>query len=339
MLTRVVLALLIALATVITGCDAGEPGETPPESAVAATPSPDEADSIRLRTSMGLRSDIAWIRAVAADPRSSLEYSVPLLPEEIAEIDARAVNADAVVVAIDRYTAAHADEFGGLYLDQEHAAGAVTTLWTAHLDQHAAAMRALVHPTARIAFKAARFTYAELRAFQDRISADWGWMRDVGIAPMGVGVDIIANRVEIDVSSADPDAAPIVTDYYAAPPGMLAVISDGTGAALIRSGTIRGRVLDANGRPPGERLVTELILQWTSDGPGDCGGGDIGYGLLGDGSFELPCQAGGHTIQVQIGIPDAGWQTIASGHVVAIADAVVNLEIRLDGPWPAPPGP
>lgn len=125
--------------------------------------------------------------------------------------------------------------------------------------------------------------------------------------------------------------------HYGAPPGMLIVISDGTGAVLIGRGTVRGLVLDAVGAPPGERLAGELNLQWTSDGPGDCGILDMGFGLLSDGSFELPRQAGGHTIIVQLGIPNEGWQTIASGHVVAIADAVVNLEIRLDGPWPAPP--
>jgi hypothetical protein len=63
-------------------------------------------------------------------------------------------------------------------------------------------------------------------------------------------------------------------------------------------------------------------------------GGDIGFGVAADGTFELPCQAGGHIIQVQIGVPDDGWKTLGEGHVVAVADSTVTLEIRLTTVWP-----
>lgn len=332
--TACVSLLVAVVAGLLSACtiDASATSEPAP---VIETPSPNESDAVRFRKEVGLRSDVAWVRSVAANPAaSSVEFAIPMMPEEIAELNARGANADAVVGIVQAYAAEHADEFGGLYLDQAQGGGAVTSLWTAHLDQHAAAILTLVRPGARIAFRPARFTEAELNALQGRISTDWEWMRVVDIAWVGSGVDVIGNRVEIYLSSTRPDAAAIVAAHYAVPPGMLSVISDGTGAALIPRGTVRGRVLDQALQPPGAAFAGELILQWTSDGPGDCGGpGDIGFGVEPDGTFQVPCQAGGHTIMIQIGVPGVGWQTIASGHVVAVGDATVGLEIRLDGLW------
>jgi hypothetical protein len=177
------------------------------------------------------------------------------------------------------------------------------------------------------------FADHDLLALQDRISGDWDWMRAFAIAPVGVWMDVSANHVEIDVSSANSEAASIIVAHYAMPAGMISVLSDGTGAALIPGGTVHGRVVDAIGKPPGDAVANDLNLGWTSDGPGDCGGGDIGYGVTGEGQFELPCQAGGHTIEVQISVPEDGWKAIASGHVIAIEGATVELVIRLDAPW------
>lgn len=32
-------------------------------------------------------------------------------------------------------------------------------------------------------------------------------------------------------------------------------------------------------------------------------------------------------------MPSGDWLTIGSGHVIVVADAIVELEIRLDRPW------
>jgi hypothetical protein len=296
------------------------------------TPSPDDLDAIRFRTSVGLRADVPYIRAVAANPAaSSRDFGVPLLPAELAELNARATNTDAVLATIQAYTAMHPGEFAGLYLDQENG-GAVTTLWIANLEGHASAIRSLVRPGSRIAFGTARFSLVDLRALQDQIVADWDWMRPLGIAPMGVGANEMANRVEVEVSSANPNTAAIVLEHYAAPVGMLVVESDGTGAALVPEGLVKGRVLDSLGKPPGPALASELTIAWTSDGRGDCSAG-AGHGVGANGRFELPCQAGGHTIEVQILVREGPARALASGHVIAIAHGTVGLEIRLDDPW------
>jgi len=330
--------LRIGFATLIAACLACCTAESPPSPSASPieTPSPNEADAIRIRTEFGLRSDVAYIRQVAADPTaSSVQFSVPMLPAEIAEINRRMLSVDAIRGLVVRYTEDHPEEFAGIYIDHDNG-GALTTMWTGHLDQHAAAIRELVSGSKAVAFRSARHSYRDLYAIQERIAADWEWMRAFEIAPTGVGVDILKNVVEVDISSANENATTLILDHYQLGPEFLEVISDGTGAALLQWGTVRGRVVDILGQAPGERIAGELILQWTSDGPGDCGSGDIGFGLGPDGSFEVPCQAGGHTIMVQIGVPDVGWETIGSGHVVAAANAVVPLEIRLPGPWPEP---
>ena len=327
---RLVAIALIGLAAI--GCTS-TPSPAPTEAAIAA-PTADELDAIRLRTEFGLRADLAYVRAVAGNPAaSSAEFSIPLLPAEIAELNARAANADAIVEAINAYADLHKTEFAGLYLDQKNG-GAVTTRWTAHLDEHMAAIRALVRPGARIAFGPATFTLADLEALQERISADMDWMRADAIVPQGVGVDVFENHVLVVVSSANGAARALITAHYAAPPGMIEVELDGTGAALIPEGIVRGRVLDSRGKPPGNDLAGELSLSWTSDGPGDCGGDGVGHGVEASGRFELPCQAGGHTISIEIAVPDQDSKTIGSGHVVAIGHETVGLEIRLDEPWP-----
>ena len=261
------------------------------------------------------------------------EFGVPLLPAEMDELNARAANADAVRDVVRSEGDLHASEFGGLYIDQKNG-GAFTSLWTANLEAHAAAIWLGVRPGARLAFLSATYTYRDLEALQSRISADWDWMRAFGIAPMGVGVDVIANRVHVDVSSANPDATAVILAHYGAPPGTIAVESDGTGVELIPLGEIRGQVIDSLGKPPGGAIAGDLGLSWKSDGPGYCGVGDVGFGVSDDGTFHMPCTAGGQTIEVQtILVPNGDWTTLASGHVLVIGGKTVGLTVKLDKAW------
>jgi hypothetical protein len=335
--------LLVATVAIALGAIACTPMVTSPGPAEATiespvvipieSPSPAELEAIRLRTDLGLRSDLDYVRAVAANPlASSREYGVPLLPGELAELSRRAANLEAIRDVVVAYTEARPLEFAGMYIDNLNGR-ALTTMWTANVELHAAAIRSLVRPGAPVAFRSARFTYLDLRALQDRIEADRDWMRAQVIALLGVGVHVEANQVFLQVSSANPRAPEMLLARYAVPIGMISVESDGTGAALIPRGTVRGQVLDSLGKPPGEAVANELRLEWTSDGPGTCGGGDIGYGLTADGRFELPCQAGGHTILVQTMVGEQDWKTIGTGHLVAIGGGTIELAITLGQPW------
>jgi hypothetical protein len=336
MLRRLIATVALAFGAI--ACSSAAPSPVPTEAAIAS-PSPAELEAIRFRTESGLRADLGFVRAVAANPAaSSSEYSVPLLPAEIADLNARAANADAIRSAIQEYADLHPSEFGGMYLDQQHG-GAVTTLWTGHLADHTAAVWRRIRPGSLVAFRQVPFSYAELRTLQDRISGDWDWMRAFAIAPTGVGVDVTGNHVEVDISSANAGAAALIVAHYAVPSGMIVVQSDGTGAALLGWGTVRGRVLDSLGQPPGAVIAEQLNLGWVSAGPGKCGGGDIGYGVGVDGRFELPCQVGAWTFEIQL--PGAGdaMKTIGSGRVVVFTGQIVQLQIKLDRPWPTAVAP
>ncbi|HEX5149605.1 MAG TPA: hypothetical protein VFW02_11020, partial [Candidatus Limnocylindrales bacterium] len=115
---------------------------------------PELRHTVELRRAMGLRSDLEWIAAVAADPRASTyALAIPLLPEEEADVTARTEEADAVAEVVTAYAASHPEEFGGIYIDHASRAG-VVTLWTGHLAEHEAAIRAQLVPGQRVEFRA-----------------------------------------------------------------------------------------------------------------------------------------------------------------------------------------
>jgi hypothetical protein len=93
-------------------------------------------------------------------------------------------------------------------------------------------------------------------------------------------------------------------------------------------GTVMGRVVTAGGRAPG---ANNLMVDGIGDGPGVCGGGDIGYGVGEDGRFQIPCARGGWTIIVQARGEGGGeWITIGQVHVTVPADGTVRARIMLD---------
>jgi hypothetical protein len=140
------------------------------------------------------------------------------------------------------------------------------------------------------------------------------------------GVDVIRNVMLMSVSSAVPDAAEVIEAHYGVG-AALEVESDGTGAALLPWGTVAGRVRTASGDLPPE---ADYNLRWSGGGPGDCGGGDVGYGVSPGGTFTLPCQQGTWTIEVAVP-GDDGWRPVGVGTVRVIADHTTTLDIVMTG--------
>lgn len=282
------------------------------------------------RRAFGLRSDLEWVLAVAADSRSRIELlDFPMLPEEEQVFQAWQDRYQALVAVIQHYAAEHADEFGGLYIDQP--GHAVVAQWTGRLDVHEAEIRRRSAADAPLRVELITWSERALRTLQDQVVRDWDWFKDIDAAPQGAGVDLAANVMEIEISSANPDAPRLIVEHYVArlgvPSGMLRVISDGTGVALMPRGTVRGTVVLADGSAPGEN---DLMIDGDGDGPGTCGGGDIGYGVAADGGFEIPCTVGGWTIKVLAGGPDSGgWRTVGRTHVVVPADGIAKARIVL----------
>src|SRR4051794_14632458 len=98
------MAVAASLFVAIAGCTSTA---SPPPAEPLAHESPDfaTASAIQFRKTFGLRADTGYVQAVAADPRADvIRFGVPLLPAEIAELDRRARNSDAVVLIVQGFT-------------------------------------------------------------------------------------------------------------------------------------------------------------------------------------------------------------------------------------------
>jgi hypothetical protein len=318
-------ATVILLIVVINACSpSNSPTLAPTSTSAEASIPPEFVEAVRFRKEFGLRSDLEFVRAVTLDPRaSSREFGVPLLPEEIADLNLRASTADAVIAVVEAEAAKHSDDYGGLYIDQERG-GVVVSLWTANLAEHAAVIRLQLDPRFGAAFRQVRYTEAELNELQERIGTNWEWMLDIPAKMTSSAVDIAGNRIELYISSAIPGASAAVLTHYDAPPGMLLVQSDGTGEALIPWGRVR-IVVTINGQPVGEN---DFGVDWQSNERTYCGIGDMGFGVGVDGRLELPCQAGRWTIRITRGVGDET-KVIGQADVIVPPDGVVDLEIQV----------
>ena len=239
-------------------------------------------EAIRFREGVGLRSDPAWVRSVAERPDAVFEFGIPMTPDELAEFQLRNANADAVIETVKAYGTDHPDAWAGAYIDSDRN---VVAMFTRDLDAHAVALRSRVGAGAPLIVRQVDWTDAELQAVFRRIRDDvhqrtWFLVHD--IYPLGVGVDTVANQVSVEVSSARSDLDALLEARYDAV-GMLAIDSDGTGARLMPTGTLAGRVIDATGTP-----VAFVDLELTSDVAGAGSLSDVGLRTDAKGRFEIP---------------------------------------------------
>jgi len=262
------------------------PSDPPP----SATPSPSAnpwlsealiSEAIQFRLRFGLRSDEAWVRTVAAMPDAETgirAFGFPLTSDEVAVVERRS----AVVPTVETYGASHPDAWAGVYIDSDRH---VVALFTRDLPMHNAALRSLLGPEAPLV-RGVEWTDAELQAVFGRIRDDVHqrkWLLAHDIYPLGVGVDTRANQVSVDVSSARTDLDKLLEARYDAV-GMLTINSDGTGARLMPTGTLAGRVLDASGDP-----VAGVSIDLTSDVAGAGSHSETGSQTTdAEGRFEIP---------------------------------------------------
>jgi hypothetical protein len=326
------LALIVA-----TSCGPTSPSIDTSASGNAASASPALADgeideetlaAIRIRTEYGLRSDLAWIQQVAKDPTATTEFGAPLLPAETAELFARGERAHAIIPIIQGYLDEHPDVFGGLWIDQARG-GIVTVSFTDDLDPHREVLLALLKGRGVVAVVPARFSEAEMRRLQDRVAADDDWFAKIPAQFQSVGYNVMTGKLEIGVSSANPNAAALIVEHFDLPEDGVLVTSDGTGEALLPSGTVKGTVVLPNGKPPGKGANAWLVEMLGGD-PGSCGGGDVGYGVTEDGHFEIPCTVGRRTISIKApGANDGDWIVIGQADVVVAANRDVRVRIEV----------
>ena len=259
--------------------DPGSPAPTAAPPAGEATPGPDVLEAIAFREQMGLRADLGWVQAVAANPDATLDWGVPLLPFEAAELERRPTGESDLVAAVQAYLAEHADEAGGVYLDQANG-GIVTMLVTGDAAAHESAIREVIGD-APLVVRQVRWTEAELNNLQERLFADLSFYETIPAAVSSAATDVIANQVVLDISSAAPNAGQRIAEHFGAADGRLKVVSDGTGILLLPTGRIEGRII-----VPAGTDFSALSPQYESDvpiGPRDA----VGIGVGPDGTFTI----------------------------------------------------
>jgi hypothetical protein len=336
--------LRFGLIVLVAGCAGASPSVLVPSQptaipVVATTQPPTDSElaAIRFRQKLGLQADLDHVRAVANDPTASHAFNAPLLPAEIAELDARNANAEANAAIVRAEAAAAPDDYCGVYIDQEHG-GALTSMWRANLEGHAATIVENTGSLAQLAFVDCTFSEQELKTAKDAISAmDWHWMDDAIPARLqGVGLDTIQNRVRLEVSSANPDAAELIATHYQTalglPDGMLTVTSDRNGSWLVPWGNVEVTAVDWHGKVVHD--VDGLIFIGGIDPPSPglvCSPGDIGYTIGSDGTGETSCQVGRWTI-VLLGewSAETGSDVLGSAPVTVREGKTARVTIEVD---------
>jgi hypothetical protein len=206
-------------------------------------------DAKIFREAFALRADEAWIIEVWRSPDADrLTFGVPLTQEEVDELTRRASSIDQISGVVGEYGRAHPADWGGAFVD--HAAGGVLVAqFKSNVAAHGAALMALVRPGAQLTVREVRWSLAELQALGSRFNLNDPWFRTLPAVLYGTGPNIMTNRLELEVSSADPRAADLILRHFNLGNDQVFVKLDGTGALLLPTGKLRVRAVDKDGRP------------------------------------------------------------------------------------------
>lgn len=301
------------------------PSATPTDPLLAAV---EIERAIEFRMTSGLRFDEAWVRAMAVDPTARdgvRRYSVPLTPAEIRTIEGRARTLDEILAAVEPYGEQHPEGWGGAY--HEPALGRVVVLLAGDRAVHEADLRRLVRPDAPLVVEPVQWPLAELAALQDRVTREADWLNENGFFFMGVGVDVQANRLVIDISSANAQAPQVLAERFDAA-GRLRVRSDGTGVRLLPKGSLVGVVVDRAGNP-----VPDLDVEIAGDIPGGGPNGDIGHGTSSTGEFEYQGIAAiGY--EVRVFAPDGDGRVVVGTARAEVRPGATTFVKVIVGPLP-----
>ncbi|HEX7173343.1 MAG TPA: hypothetical protein VF365_12150 [Candidatus Limnocylindria bacterium] len=146
------------------------------------------------------------------------------------------------MAGLQAYGAEHADEFGGLYVEDQ-SRGSFVMLFTTNLEEHAAAL-AEIWP--RVTVRGIRFSEAALIEVLEGLDLQ-GMARD-GIEPVSAGLDTMNNRVTLDVKSDDSTLEAQLEQRYGGMvevtvhplPGDWANVAEGHGWRLLAAGEASG---------------------------------------------------------------------------------------------------
>ena len=140
------------------------------------------------------------------------------------------------------------------------------------------------------------------------------------------------NVVQIEISSANPDAPRLIVEHYAEklgiPTEMLDVVSDGTGVKLLPFGWVKGVVVQADGSEPG---YNDLMVDGRGATPGTAVGAT--WATASGTTAGSSCRARsahGRSWYWRPRRDDGEWIVVGSADVTVRADETVRIRIRLD---------
>ncbi|MEW5990504.1 MAG: hypothetical protein AB1736_04045 [Chloroflexota bacterium] len=314
-------ALAIALA--LSACS---PTQSPaPTSPDLTTPVPTVSSEAieaarQFRESFGLRADTAWILAVAARPDVDRDtFGVPLTIEELGELNQRARNAEAIKEIVTDYGSAHAGDWAGVFIDHQQG-GALVVQFARSLEAHRATLLTRIWPGAEIEFRLVRNSLTQLDAISAVIRLDDPWLATIPAVATGVGPNVPANRVELQVSSANPSADTLIWEHYGLGPDQLLIVSDGNGALLLALGQLRVVAVDASRAP-----VSDLGCAAYPDADGAYEPHPVPMPTTDDtGTCLLTLPATGYWVRLEDG--DSS-NIVAIGRAVVVADQISEVTV------------
>jgi len=329
-----VTVLAVVAGLVVGACAA----PVPPPSTGATSPDPATLGyEFEFRALYGLRRDPDYIWAVAENPASAVgvrECGVPLMPAEVLELKARASNTAQVFSVVETYGERHPNDWAGIFVDNA-GSGAVVAQFSGNVADHAAAIRALVGPAARVEVRGVRWSSAALSRAADSIRADEAWFRTIDASLAWAEVSEIENRVDVSISSTNPDAVALTVDHFAGD-GWLHAVSDGIGDWQGGVGRLVVRLLDAAGRPVGGTGDDQWLCRLEPDDPAAWRGGSL---LMVNGRCESPEPLGATTYAVTVTRDDgSGEIRVAAGRIKVVADRTVELRLTAPGEGSSPMG-
>lgn len=212
---------IISITLLTAACRGGSGGSPTLASDPLAGMEPEIRNAIETRTDLGLRADEAWVREVAARPDAVTDVlDIPLTPQEAREISDRFARSDEAATIATDYGSKYPQEFAGLYIDQRHG-GRIVVHFTARQAVHQAALDELWGAPGFIVVESARFTDAQLRDVQRRITDASHELAAQGIDLISVGSGSFDNVVDVVAKSDNPDATAVLTAF--GPPGSIEV--------------------------------------------------------------------------------------------------------------------
>ncbi len=214
--------------------------EPPPSIDGPLSEDPVVAQAQVARAERGLPSDVDTVERLLADPATAeTKFGFPATREEIDDIFARNEVALTVGPIVLEYAAREApDTYAGAYLDQR-AGGLFTVLFTEDADRHLAALRELAGPDAPLATREVDNSLALLAAIRSRIVLPDRPGEDAIVA--GHGIDVIENRIAIDVVAPDDVARDYLAGQYGADQICISVL-DGPGRSEPPGGGVEGAI-------------------------------------------------------------------------------------------------